>query len=162
MANFNIVLFEPEIPQNTGNIVRTAVSTGSAVHIIKPMGFELSDKYLKRAGMDYFKNALIFVYENFSEFEEKNSGRYFFASTKARDRYDAVEYRTGDYFIFGPESRGLDEDLLRKNYDRTIRIPMVKDNRSLNLSNSVAVIVYEALRQGGFQGLELSGKLTKY
>jgi tRNA (cytidine/uridine-2'-O-)-methyltransferase len=161
-VNFNIVLFEPEIPQNTGNIVRTAVSTGSAVHIVKPMGFELSDKYLKRAGMDYFKDARISVYENFSEFKGKNSGRYFFASTKAGNRYDSTEYRTGDYFIFGPESRGLDEGLLRENYGKTIRIPMVRDNRSLNLSNSVAVIIYEALRQGGFEGLELAGKLTKY
>ncbi|MDR2091212.1 MAG: tRNA (cytidine(34)-2'-O)-methyltransferase [Clostridiales bacterium] len=158
----NIVLFEPEIPQNTGNVVRTAVSTGSAVHLIEPLGFELSDKYLKRAGMDYFKNARLFVYKNFSEFKEKNRGRYFFASTKAAKRYDEVEYRRGDYLIFGPESRGLEEGLLYENYDNTVRIPMVKDNRSLNLSNSVAVIVYEALRQGGFENLETTGKLTKF
>ncbi|MDR3263828.1 MAG: tRNA (cytidine(34)-2'-O)-methyltransferase [Clostridiales bacterium] len=157
---FNIVLYEPEIPQNTGNIVRTAVATGSTVHLIKPLGFDISDKHLKRAGLDYWKDAKIFMYENFGDFSAKNPGRYFFASTKAGKRYDLEEYRKGDYIIFGPESRGLNEVLLKDNYARAVRIPMTPDNRSLNLSNSVAVIIYEALRQYGFDGLIDKGHLT--
>ncbi|MDR2047020.1 MAG: tRNA (cytidine(34)-2'-O)-methyltransferase [Clostridiales bacterium] len=157
----NIVLYEPEIPQNTGNIVRTAVATGGAVHLIKPLGFEISDKRLKRAGLDYWKDAKIFLYEDFADFKSKNHGRCFFASTKAAKRYDAVRYENGDCIIFGPESRGLDEKLLRENYAAAVRIPMVKNNRSLNLSNSVAVIVYEALRQWNFLGLETESGFFK-
>ncbi|MDR1939872.1 MAG: tRNA (cytidine(34)-2'-O)-methyltransferase [Clostridiales bacterium] len=150
----NIVLFQPEIPQNTGNIVRTAASTGCRLHLIKPLGFELSDRQLKRAGLDYWNTVDIRVYESYGEFCEKNPGRYFFASTKARLSYDKPGYADGDYIIFGPETRGLPEALIFGNPDTAVRIPMTPDNRSLNLSNSVAIIVYEALRQNGFRGLE--------
>ncbi|MDR3293759.1 MAG: tRNA (cytidine(34)-2'-O)-methyltransferase [Clostridiales bacterium] len=158
---FHIVLFEPEIPQNTGNIVRTAVSTGSAVHLIRPLGFEISDKKLKRAGLDYWYDAKIFYYDSFADFAAKNHGRYFFASTKAAVRYDRAEYRDGDYFIFGPESRGLPEALLRERYADAVRIPMTPNNRSLNLANSVAIVIYEALRQGDFEGLQEKGKISE-
>ncbi len=158
----NIVLFEPEIPQNTGNIVRTCAATHSRLHLIKPLGFELSDKYLKRAGLDYWSDCDITVYENFDDFKSKNKGRYFYASTKSAQRYDKVDFLPDDYLIFGPETRGLPEDLLHDNYGSCIRIPMFSDLRSLNLSNSVAIILYEALRQQNFEGLNEIGHLTKY
>ena len=158
----NVVLFEPEIPQNTGNIVRTCAATGTRLHLIKPLGFELSDKYLKRAGLDYWADCDIKIYENFDEFKTQNPGRYFYASTKSQKRYDAVKFEPSDYVIFGPETRGLPEEMLHGSYDRCIRIPMIGSIRSLNLSNSVAIILYEALRQQNFDGLNEIGHLTKY
>lgn len=158
----NVVLFEPEIPQNTGNIVRTCAATGTRLHLIKPLGFELSDKYLKRAGLDYWADCDIKVYENFDEFKKENPGRYFYASTKSAKRYDTVDFAPDDFLIFGPETRGLPEEMLRDNYDSCVRIPMIGQTRSLNLSNSVAIILYEALRRQNFEGLNETGHLTKY
>lgn len=159
---FNIVLVEPEIPQNTGNIVRTAAATGCKVHLVKSLGFDISDRALKRAGLDYWHMTDFTVYENLAEFFEatKTDGaNYWFASTKARRRYDEAEYEPGDYILFGKETKGLPEEILRENYDMTIRIPMIKEARSLNLSNSVAVVVYEALRHYGYGGLSSAGVL---
>jgi tRNA (cytidine/uridine-2'-O-)-methyltransferase len=159
----NIVLFEPEIPQNTGNIVRTCAATNSELHLIEPLGFEFSDKALRRAGLDYWKECDIKIYKNIVEFWEKNNGcEVFFASTKAAKRYDEVKYSENSFVFFGPESRGLPEDLLHDNYDKCVRIPMINDIRSLNLSNSVAIILYEALRQGEFAGFNTVGHLTKF
>ena len=158
----NIVLVEPEIPQNTGNIARTCAATGSHLHLIRPLGFSLADKYLKRAGLDYWNLMRYTVYDSLDEFFAKNPGAAcYYASTKApRSDCDA---RSGldDYLVFGRESRGLDEALLRREYDRCVRIPMRAEARSLNLSNSVAVLLYEALRQQGFAGLEQAGSLTQ-
>ena len=157
---FNIVLVEPEIPANTGNISRTCAVTGAALHLIKPLGFDISDKHLKRAGLDYWQYLDIRVYESLDEFFEKNrSGRFFFCTTKAKKSYAEVEYRDGDFLIFGKETKGLPEELLASNMDSCIRIPMLPTLRSLNLSNSVAIIIYEALRQGGFENMQMTGKL---
>lgn len=151
---FNIVLVEPEIPQNTGNIVRTCAATGTRLHIIKPMGFGIDDKKLKRAGLDYWHFMDIKYYENIDEFFEKTAGgRYFYLSSKAAKSYTDESYRDGDYFLFGKETRGLDENLLLKNPERGVRIPMISSARCLNLSNSAAIVVYEALRQQNFKGL---------
>ena len=159
----NIVLFEPEIPQNTGNIARTCAITGTTLHLIKPLGFDISEKAVRRAGLDYWKYLDLKVYENIEDFFEKNpNGNYYFATTKGQHRYDKVEYKKDDYIFFGPETRGLPEDLIHDNYDKAIRIPMLKIVRSLNLSNSVAIVLYEALRQIDFEGLEEIGHLTKY
>ncbi len=158
----NIVLVEPEIPQNTGNIARTCAATGSKLHLIKPLGFSLSDKYLKRAGLDYWYLMEYVVYENLDEFFEKNpEANCYFASKKAARCYTDVEYKEDDFLVFGRESRGLDEKLLARVYDRSIRIPMIGEARSLNLSNSVAVVLYEALRQQSFANLKLAGQLTE-
>ena len=154
----NIVLVEPEIPQNTGNIARTCAATGSHLHLIRPLGFSLADKYLKRAGLDYWNLMRYTVYDSLDEFHEKNPGavcRY--ASKKAARSYCDVAYGPDDYLVFGRESRGLDESLLRREYERCIRIPMRAEARSLNLSNSVAIVLYEALRQQGFPGLVEEG-----
>ena len=157
---FNIVLVEPEIPANTGNISRTCAVTGAALHLVKPLGFDISDKHLKRAGIDYWQYLDIKVYENLDEFFEKNcGGRFFFCTTKAKKSYAEVEYRDGDFLIFGKETKGLPEELLSENMDSCIRIPMLPTLRSLNLSNSVAIIIYEALRQGGFENMQMTGKL---
>lgn len=157
----NIVLVEPEIPQNTGNIARTCKATGSVLHIVKPMGFAIDDKKLKRAGLDYWYELDIRYYENLHDFFEKTKGgNYYFCSTKAKHSYCEVDFKEDDYLVFGKETRGLNEKLLKENYDKTIRIPMAKDARSLNLSNSVAIVLYEALRQTGFKGLADSGELT--
>ncbi len=159
----NVVLVEPEIPQNTGNIARTCAATGTRLHLVKPLGFDLSDKHLKRAGLDYWSLLDIHVYENLGEFFEKNAGgRYYFASTKSKHRYTDVTYRDGDYLFFGRETRGLEESLLHENYENCIRIPMREGARSLNLSNSVAIVLYEALRQRDFAGLVEAGKLTLF
>lgn len=158
----NIVLVEPEIPQNTGNISRTCAATGCHLHLIKPLGFSLADKYLKRAGLDYWSLMTYTVYENFEDFLEKNPGaNCYFASTKAAHSYCEVQYKPDDYLVFGRETKGLPEELLRNNYDRCIRIPMRQEARSLNLSNSVAIVLYEALRQLDFPGLMEEGKLTQ-
>ncbi len=157
----NIVLVEPEIPQNAGNIVRTCAATNSKLFMVKPLGFILDDKYFKRAGMDYFDLTQITVADSFDEILQANKeAKFFFASTKSKHTYSEVTYPDGCFVVFGKESRGLSETLLKNNYDSCIRIPMNKNARSLNLANSVAIVTYEALRQQGFNGLETEGELT--
>ena len=157
---FNIVLVEPEIPQNTGNIVRTAAATGCHVHLIKPIGFDISDKALKRAGLDYWDKARIVVHKSVKDFFSSiEGGRVFFFSSKGHRRYDEVSYQDGDYLVFGKESVGIDETLLKEHEDDVLRIPMLEGIRCLNLSNAVALVVYEALRQNGFTGFRMEGTL---
>ncbi len=165
MADINIVLHEPEIPQNTGNIARTCAATGAALHIIKPMGFEIDDRKLKRAGLDYWHLLDITYYENYEDFRTKNPDiNIFFYSTKAPRKYTDVDLSgTGKvYLMFGKETRGLPEALLASEPDRCVRIPMRDGLRSLNLSNSVAIAVYEALRQRNFDGLLEAGVPTTF
>jgi len=151
----NIVLIEPEIPQNTGNIGRTCVATGSVLHLVKPLGFEVTDKYLKRSGMDYWKDLEVYYYENLQEFLEIHKDKeMFFFSTKSKKNHTEVSYPDNAFLLFGKESKGLPEDLLLGNFDRCVRIPMLGNTRSLNLSNSVAVAVYEYYRQKDFEGLK--------
>lgn len=151
----NIVLHEPEIPHNTGAIAITCVLTNSRLHLIKPFGFDLSDKYLKRAGLDYWKYLDLTIYENLDDFFEKNKdANFYLATTKTKNIYSDVKFKDGDYIFFGKETAGLPEDLINKYSDRAIRIPMIKDlKRSLNLANSCTVILYEALRQLDFMEL---------
>lgn len=151
----NIVLVEPEIPQNTGNIGRTCVATGTVLHLVKPLGFEVTDKQLKRSGMDYWKDLEVYYYENLQEFLDihKDKEMYFF-STKSKKNHTEVNYPDDVYLLFGKESKGLPEDLLLPNLDRCVRIPMLGNTRSLNLSNSVAVGVYEYYRQKDFNSLK--------
>lgn len=157
----NIVLVEPEIPQNAGNIVRTCSATGCNLYMVKPLGFELSDKHYKRAGLDYFDFANVFVVDSFDELYNQNKDKqFFFASTKSKKTYADVTYPEDCFIVFGKESYGLKESLLKQHYDNCIRIPMKSERRSLNLSNSVAIIAYEALRQQNFQGLQNAGELT--
>lgn len=152
--SMNIVLVEPEIPQNTGNIVRTCAATGTRLHIVKPMGFDIDDKKLKRAGLDYWHFLGIRYYENLDDFFEKNKGcRFFCLSSKAPRSYAEAKFHDGDFLLFGKETRGLPEKLLADNPDKCLRIPMISEARCLNLSNSAAIVVYEALRQTGFKGL---------
>lgn len=159
----NIVLVEPEIPQNTGNIARTCAVTDSKLHLVQPLGFSTEDKYLKRAGLDYWHMLDIYYYKNFRSFlKEKKKKRMFFASTKSPIRYDQPDYQPDDYLVFGKETQGLEESFLKKELDNTVRIPMVKGARSLNLSNSVAIILYEALRQNDFFGSEIRPKEFRY
>jgi len=159
----NIVLVEPEIPQNTGNIARTCAATGSILHLVRPLGFSVEDKYLKRAGLDYWNWVDVKYYDSFDELQSRyQDAEFFYSSTKALNAYTDVKYRDNCFLVFGKETAGLPEELLKKNKDRCIRIPMKDCIRSLNLSNSVAIIVYEALRQQNFNGLVSSGKLTKY
>ena len=156
----HIVLVNPEIPQNTGNIARTCAATGAKLHLIEPLGFELSDKYLKRAGLDYWHMMTYEVHRDWEAFLAANPGASLrFATTKAPRDYCAAEYGPDDYLVFGWETKGLDETLLAEHYDRCVRIPMIPEARSLNLSNSVAVVLYEALRQQGFPGLSAEGRL---
>ena len=158
---FHIVLVHPEIPQNTGNIARTCAATGSVLHLIKPLGFSLEDRYLKRAGLDYWNLMEYHVYDHAEAFFRSHPGiRAHFASTKAPRGYHEAEYRDGDYLIFGCETKGLPEKLLKKEYDRCVRIPIRQEARSLNLSNSFAVLLFEALRQNSFPGLLSEGRLT--
>lgn len=158
----HIVLHEPEIPANTGNIGRTCVSTGAHLHLIRPLGFSLAEKELKRAGLDYWKDLEVSVYEDLPDFLRRNpEARIWYATTKAPACYTDAAFADGDYLMFGKESAGLPEELLAEHPDRCIRIPMVKENRSLNLSNSVAVVLYEALRQQNFPGLERRGELHR-
>ena len=158
---FNIVLVNPEIPQNTGNIARSCAATGAVLHLIEPLGYSLSDKYLKRAGLDYWHMMSFRTYPSMEAFLQEHQGaRMHFASTKAPRGYHQAEFRDGDFLVFGCETRGLPENLLEKVYDRCIRIPMRAEARSLNLSNSVAIVLYEALRQTGFDGLTAEGALT--
>lgn len=155
----NVVMVEPEIPQNTGNIARTCAAIGAKLHLVKPLGFEITDKYLKRAGLDYWDKLDIEEHESIASFLAKykpEENNMFFATTKARNCYSDVDYSSFDevFILFGKETKGLPEDLLEENLSNTIRIPMREHLRSLNLSNSVAIIVYEVLRQQGFQNLE--------
>lgn len=151
---FNIVLVEPEIPQNTGNISRTCAVTGSALHLVRPLGFEINDKHLKRAGLDYWDALDLTYYDSFEEVEQKHpDARFFLASTHAEKSYADVEFKDGDFLVFGKETAGLGQELLSRRKDDAIRIPMGKEMRSLNLSNSVAIVLYEALRQNGFNGM---------
>lgn len=159
--SFNIVLVEPEIPQNTGNIARTCAATGTKLHLVKPLGFSVNDKYLKRAGLDYWHLLDITYYENLDEFLNTHKGkRMFFSTTKAAKKYTDVEYQDGDFLVFGKETKGLPENLLKENLDYAVRIPMIDGARSLNLSNSVAIVLYEALRQLDFANLKESGFLA--
>ncbi|MFA5340853.1 MAG: tRNA (uridine(34)/cytosine(34)/5-carboxymethylaminomethyluridine(34)-2'-O)-methyltransferase TrmL [Clostridia bacterium] len=157
----NIVLVEPQIPQNTGNIARTCAATGCRLHLVKPFGFTITDSALKRAGLDYWNYVDIYYYESLSDFMEiHKSDTMFFATTKAPNIYSQIQYPDDCYVLFGKETKGLDENLLEKNYHNTIRIPMNDTIRSLNLSNSVAIITYEILRQHGFVNMQLYGKLV--
>ena len=154
MRKINIVLYSPEIPQNTGNISRTAAVTGAVLHIIRPIGFEISDRTLKRAGLDYWDKLTIFYYDSYEDFLKKNEGaELFFFSARAKKNYAELSYPDNAFFVFGKESVGLPEELIKANADRCVRIPMLPGVRCLNLSNSVAVAVYEFLRQDGFCGL---------
>ena len=156
----NIVLFEPEIPANTGNIGRTCVATGATLHLIEPLGFRLNEKSIQRAGMDYWKDLDVRMYVNFADFMEKNpKAKIFMATTKASKVYTEVSYEKDAYIMFGKESAGIPEEILVKNKENCIRIPMESKIRSLNLSNSVAIVLYEALRQNGFAELQSEGKL---
>lgn len=156
---FHIVLVEPEIPQNTGNIARTCAATGSVLHLVEPLGFQIDDRKLKRAGLDYWSLLDIRYYKNLEDFFERNpDGPYYYLSTKAPRAYTEAQFTDGSYLMFGKETRGLPEDLLVEHPERCLRIPMREGARSLNLSNSVAVTVFEALRQTGFRGLEEAGR----
>ena len=157
----NVVLVYPEIPQNTGNIARTCAATGAELHLIRPLGFSLDDKYMKRAGLDYWFMTKITVYDSLEQFFQTHAdASMHFASTKAPRSYAEAIYQPADFLVFGQETRGLPENLLEKVYDRCVRIPMRAQARSLNLSNSVAIVLYEALRQQGFPGLTETGSLT--
>lgn len=163
MAELNIVLIEPEIPQNTGNISRTCAATGARLHLVKPFGFEINDKHLKRAGLDYWQYLDITYYENQAEFFEKNKGKpFYFFTTKALHRHSDVEYPDGAYLVFGKETKGLPEELLLENRDSCVRIPMIDEARSLNLSNAVAIATYEALRQWDYPSLLEVGQLHNH
>lgn len=152
--SLNIVLVEPEIPQNTGNIARTCAITNSKLHLIKPLGFELDEKQARRAGLDYWPYASVETHENLSRFFDKYQGcRFFYASTKAKKHYTDVEYKDGDFILFGKETAGLPKALITGNPETAIKIPMDRERRSLNLSNAVAIVVYEALRQLEFLDL---------
>ena len=160
---FHIVLIEPEIPQNAGNIARTCAATGTALHMVRPLGFEVSDKYLKRAGLDYWNLVSVSYYDSFEELKEKfPTARFFFFTTKARRRHSDVAFKDGDFLVFGKETKGLPEELLMQNEETCLRIPMDARARSLNLSNSAAIAVYEALRQTDFQGLLEEGELHEH
>lgn len=165
MPSLNIVLVEPQIPQNTGNIARTCAATGARLHLVEPMGFRVDDAKLKRAGLDYWHLLDIIYYENLDDFFEKNKdGEFFYFSTKAQKIYSQVEYPDNCYLVFGKETAGLPEELLYRNPERCVRLPMINnsDARSLNLSNSAAIGAYEVLRQWDFPEMLLKGKLTKF
>ena len=160
MSHIHVVLLEPEIPQNTGNIARTCAATGASLHLIKPLGFSIDDKHMKRAGLDYWDSLDLHVYENLEEFYEKNpNALVYYFSKKAKHVYSEIAYPEAVYLCFGRESVGLPEDLLKKNEEHSLRMPMKEGLRSLNLSNTVAIAVYEVLRQQGFPGLEREGNL---
>ena len=157
----NVVLVEPEIPQNAGNIARTCAVTGSKLHLVRPLGFEVSDKYLKRAGLDYWNSVEIYYYDSIEEVMDKfyNGNNFWFFSTKAKYVHSDAPYKDGDFLVFGKETKGLPESLLSAHYDECVRIPMMGEMRSLNLSNSVCVGVYEALRQQDYKGFKTEGKI---
>lgn len=162
MSELNIVLVNPEIPQNTGNIARTCAATGARLHIILPMGFAIDDKKLKRAGLDYWHHLDLTYYDSLDDFFEKNDGSYYYFTTKGENLYSDVEYPDKCYLFFGRETKGLPEDLLFKNKKNCVRLPMRGPIRSLNLSNSVAIGVYEVLRQWNFPELKNKGSLTQF
>lgn len=159
----NIVLLEPEIPQNTGNIGRTCVATGTRLHLIEPMGFKISEKEVKRAGLDYWEHLDVTLYDNYQDFLEKNPhAKIYMATTKGPQRYTDVSFEPDCYIMFGKESAGIPEEILVENQETAIRIPMNPQIRSLNLSNSVAIVLYEALRQNQFAGMQMEGQLRNY
>lgn len=159
----NIVLLEPEIPQNTGNIGRTCVATGTRLNLIEPMGFKISEKEVKRAGLDYWEHLDVTVYDNYQDFLNRNSeAKIYMATTKGPRRYTDVSFESDCYIMFGKESAGIPEDILVENQETAIRIPMNPQIRSLNLSNSVAIVLYEALRQNQFAGMQMEGQLRNY
>ena len=163
MSGMNIVLLEPEIPSNTGNIGRTCAAAGSRLHLIEPLGFHLSEKAVKRSGMDYWDQVDVRRYLNYEDYLEKNKGcLIYYATTKARKVYTEVEYLENCHIMFGKESAGIPEEILVKHPENCIRIPMLDETRSLNLSNSVAIILYEALRQQNFRGLRREGALRNF
>lgn len=158
----NIVLYEPEMPANTGNIGRTCVAAGARLHLIEPLGFSLSEKALKRAGMDYWKSLDVTTYVDYQDFLDRNPGaKIYMATTKARKVYTEAAYEPDCYIMFGKESAGIPEEILVENKENCVRIPMIGDIRSLNLGNSAAIILYEALRQNGFKGMETEGDLHR-
>lgn len=158
----NIVLLEPEIPANTGNIGRTCVAAGARLHLIEPLGFKLNEKALRRAGMDYWKDLDVTTYIDYSDFLEKNPGaKIYMATTKAQKVYTEVSYEPDCYIMFGKESAGIPEEILVQNRENCVRIPMLGEIRSLNLGNSAAIVLYEALRQNGFEGMETAGELYR-
>ena len=158
----NIVLHEPEIPANTGNIGRTCTATGTSLHLIRPLGFHINDKMLKRAGMDYWDKLDVHYYDDFEDFLEKNPGaKIYMATTKSKQCYTDVQYEKDCFIMFGKESAGIPEEILVDNEETCIRIPMIGDIRSLNLSNSVAIVLYEALRQHNFETMNLEGHLHR-
>lgn len=160
---FNIVLLEPEIPSNTGNIGRTCVATGTKLHLIEPLGFRLGEKDIKRAGMDYWPLLDVTTYSNYEDFLRRNpEARIYMATTKGNKVYTEVRFEQDCYLMFGKESAGISEELLLENQERAVRIPMIGETRSLNLSNAVAIVLYEALRQNGFAQMKQRGMLTKY
>ena len=162
MSTLNIVLYEPEIPQNTGNIGRTCVATGTRLHLIEPMGFVINDKNLKRAGMDYWKDLDVTIYDDWNDFMEKNpDAKLYMATTKGKHVYSDAKFEPDSYIVFGKESAGIPEELLIQYPERCVRIPMMGETRSLNLSNSVAIVLYEALRQNGFLQMKLEGELHR-
>ena len=159
---FHIVLVEPEIPQNTGNIARTCAATGCTLHLVKPLGFDISEKQVKRAGLDYWHLVKVVVHESFEEvLASASAAHFFYFTTKAPRAYTEAEFREGDYLVFGKETKGLPEELLVKHKEECVRIPMIEESRSLNLSNSVAIAVYEGRRQNNFKGLSESGNLHR-
>ncbi len=159
---FHVVLVEPEIPQNAGNIARTCAATGCVLHLVRPLGFEVTDKYLKRAGLDYWNLVDVRYHDSFEEIAQKNpAARFYFFTTKARKAYTDADFAEGDFLVFGKETRGLPEELLVQHAETCVRIPMISESRSLNLSNSVAIAVYEGLRQNGFRGLSSEGDLHR-
>ena len=162
MPKINIVMVEPEIPQNTGNVARPCAATGARLHIVKPMGFNIDDKKLKRAGLDYWHYLDITYYDGLEDFFSKNDGAFFYFTTKGRKAHSEVSYPDNCYLLFGKETKGLPEELLIKNPERCVRIPMQGEIRSLNLSNSVAIAVYEVLRQWDYPQLSNFGQLHNY
>lgn len=163
MSKLNIVLVSPQIPQNTGNIARTCAATGASLHLVKPMGFTVDDKKLKRAGLDYWHLLDITYYDDLDDFFSENAdGKFFYFTTKGTNRYSDIRYPENCYIVFGREDAGLPEELLKENPDTSLRVPMRDAARSLNLSNTVALAVYEILRQWDFPDLLCEGKLTKF
>ena len=159
---FNVVLVEPEIPQNTGNIARTCAATSCTLHLVKPLGFEISDKYLKRAGLDYWEFVEVKIWDSFDALVAAYpAGNYYFFTTKGRKRHCDASFKEGDFLVFGKETAGLPEELLIKHPDTCLRIPMMGELRSLNLSNSVAIAVYEGLRQLDFESFNTKGELHR-
>ena len=162
MAKLNIVLYEPEIPANTGNIGRTCVATGTKLHLIEPLGFSLSEKALKRAGMDYWSQLEVERYVNYEDFLQRNPGaKIYMATTKAKKIYSEASYEPDCYIMFGKESAGIPEEILVEHPEECVRIPMIGETRSLNLSNSLAIVLYEALRQNQFDHMKLEGDLHR-